>query len=142
MSVNILIVDDSRSMRSVIRKTVAAAGISVGEFFEAVNGLEALDVLSNSWVDIVILDYNMPGMDGMELLDKLQDDDFFKTIPVLVTSVEGSKKRVQSFLEHGAAAYIKKPFTPEETRDKLYQLLGGGINGEDDSHWSDETLDF
>ena len=142
MAFNILIVDDSLSMRSVIRKTIRASGIEVENFYEAANGLEALNILNAHWLDIILLDYNMPGMDGLELLCEIQKDDVLKTVPVVVMSVEGSQKRVHEFLEHGAADYIKKPFTPEETRDKLYKALGGMPYGEGQPAEGDDGLDF
>jgi two-component system chemotaxis response regulator CheY len=142
MAFNILIVDDSLSMRSVIKKTIQATGIEVEKFYEAGNGKEALDVLRSQWLDIILLDYHMPGMDGMQLLCELQKDELLKTVPVVITSVEGSQKRMYEFLENGAAGYIKKPFTPEETRDKLNKVLGVISNGEEESAAGDEELDF
>nr|QIV52815.1 two-component system chemotaxis protein CheY [uncultured bacterium] len=142
MPINMLIVDDSSSMRLVLKKTISAAGINVGNYYEAADGFEALEILRKEWLDVVLLDYNMPGMDGMELLKKMQNDEILKTIPVIVTSVEGSKERILEFLKNGASDYIKKPFTPEETRDKLYQLLEGEIDGERCAPGSNEELDF
>lgn len=142
MAYNVLVVDDSSSMRSVIKKTIRATGIDVNDFYEAANGIEALETLNTHWLDIILLDYNMPGMDGMELLCEIKKDELLKTIPVVVTSVEGSRKRVEAFLEHGAAEYIKKPFTPEEAREKLNKVLGVNPNGEEKPVPGDENLDF
>ncbi|MGD9245939.1 MAG: response regulator, partial [Desulfobacterales bacterium] len=69
MAYNILIVDDSTPMRAVIKKIVKASGFNVGEFFEATNGREALDILNQEWLDLVLTDYNMPDMNGLELVE-------------------------------------------------------------------------
>ncbi len=142
MSYNILIVDDSSAMRSVIKKTILGSGIDVNKFYEAADGIEALATLRHHRLDIILTDFNMPHMDGMELLRELNKDDQLKTIPVVVTSVEGSRKRVEAFMAQGAAAYIKKPFTPEEARDKLNHVLGVNPNGETKTAASGENLDF
>jgi two-component system chemotaxis response regulator CheY len=126
----------------VIKKTIRATGIAVQEFHEAANGIEALDILKNHWLDIILLDYNMPKMDGMELLRIIKKDELLRTVPVVVTSVEGSRGRVNAFLENGAVAYIKKPFTPEEARDKLNNVLGVNQYGEEPPVEGDENFDF
>lgn len=142
MAHNVLVVDDSPTMRSVIKKTILASGIDVDEFYEAANGVEALATLRNHRLDIVLTDVNMPHMDGMELLKEIKNDAQLKTIPVVVTSVEGSRKRVDAFMALGAASYIKKPFTPEEAREKLNHVLGVNSNGETKTGASGENLDF
>ena len=142
MAYNVLVVDDSRAMRAVIKKTVLASGIEVNEFYEAANGIEALATLRNHRPDIILTDFNMPHMDGMELLQELKRDDQLKIIPVVVTSVEGSQKRVDAFMAQGAAGYIKKPFTPEDARDILNHALGANPNGETKTAAGSESLDF
>ena len=142
MSFNILIVDDSLSMRSVIKKTIKASGCKVGKLFEASNGREALDILSKEWLDLVLVDYNMPDMNGLELVSKMQKDDLLKSIPVIMTTVEGSQKRVKEFLESGVTDYIKKPFTPEILKSKLNRIMGEPENGPGNNDQDDEGLDF
>jgi len=142
MAYNVLVVDDSRAMRSVIKKTILASGVDVNEFYEASDGLEALATLKKDRIDIILTDFNMPHMDGMELLQELKKDDQLKTIPVIVTSVEGSRKRVDAFKAQGIVAYIKKPFTPEEARDKINHVLGVKSHGERKATASCENLDF
>ncbi|HSM73276.1 MAG TPA: response regulator [Desulfobacterales bacterium] len=124
MSVNIMIVDDSLPMRTVIIKTIKASGFANARFFEAVNGREALNMLQTQWMDLIITDYNMPEMNGMELLQEMKKDDILRAIPVLVVTTEGSREKVKAFLAQGAADYVKKPFTPEEIRGKIISLLG------------------
>jgi two-component system chemotaxis response regulator CheY len=142
MAYNVLVVDDSLPMRSVIKKTIKASGFKVGKLFEASNGREALDLLREEWLDLVLIDYNMPDMNGLELISEMKKDELLKSIPVIMTTVEGSQQRVKEFLEKGAADYIKKPFTPEETRDKLYKVMGGTANGEESPDTGDEDFDF
>lgn len=142
MSYNILIVDDSTPMRAVIKKVVRASGFDIGMFFEAANGTEALAVLDANWLDLVLTDYNMPDMDGLELLKKIKLDDITKNIPVVMVTTEGSSQRVDRFMEAGAAAYIKKPFTPEAIRQTLNNILGETKHEQRKTDDSDADLDF
>ena len=142
MAYNILVVDDSTPMRSVIKKTLKASGFKVGEFFDAANGREALDILRDEWLDLVLTDYNMPDMDGLELINAMKSDEILKAIPVVVVTTEGSQQRVAQFMEKGAAGYIRKPFTPEEIRQQLNQIMGENENGKESFDSSDEELDF
>ena len=142
MAYNVLIVDDSLPMRGVIKKIVKASGFNVKQFFEASNGHEALKILSREWLDLVLTDYNMPEMDGLELLVEMNKSDTLKSIPVVIVTTEGSRQRLDEFLEKGAAAYIKKPFTPEEIKGKLSLIMGEVQDGEGILDNGDEELDF
>jgi two-component system chemotaxis response regulator CheY len=144
MAYNVLIVDDSTPMRAVIKKVVKASGFNLGRIFEASNGKEALDLLEREWLDLVLTDYNMPEMDGLMLLEEMQKNESFMSIPVVMITTEGSKQRVEEFLDKGAKAYIKKPFSPEEIKHKLNRIMGEPLH--DDEQGSpdvgDEELDF
>lgn len=142
MAYNILIVDDSGPMRKVIKKTISACGFDTGQFHEAENGKEALTILRKEWLDVVITDYNMPDMNGMELIAEMKQDEVLKTIPVVVVTTEGSRQRVSDFIEKGAADYIRKPFSPEEIRDKLKTIMGETIDGSNSHETGDDGLDF
>ena len=142
MAYNVLVVDDSLPMRAVIKKAVRASGFKVGKFFDAANGREALSILRQEWLDLVLTDYNMPDMDGMELLKEMKKDEVLKTIPVVVISVDGSQQRIREFFQRGAVDYINKPFTPEETKDKLNHVVGGATDGERFPDRGHEDLDF
>jgi two-component system chemotaxis response regulator CheY len=124
MSYNILIVDDSKSMRKVIRKTLAASGFRVGECIEAGNGREALDALANNWIDLILSDIHMPEMDGMELLRRLREDATWKDLPVVYITTESNEDRLQELVRLGARGYIRKPFKPEEIRALLSDVMG------------------
>jgi len=126
MSCNVLIVDDSLSMSSVIRKTLTLSKFHVDDFFEAPNGREALNVLASSWVDAVITDINMPVMNGIELIERMEADGLLKSIPVVVISTEGSATRMDALKAKGIKGYIRKPFSPETIKKILLEILGEG----------------
>ncbi|MBM3290170.1 MAG: response regulator [Candidatus Hydrogenedentes bacterium] len=126
MSVNVLIVDDSETVRAIIEKTLRMAEVPLNELHKAANGQEALDVLAKHWVDLVITDINMPVMTGVELVDRMSADDALKGIPVVVVSTEGSATRIEELKTKGVKAYIRKPFTPERFREVFAELLGSG----------------
>ncbi|MBW1926476.1 MAG: response regulator [Deltaproteobacteria bacterium] len=143
MSFNVLIVDDSRSMRAVIKKTISMSGFKMDQCVEAGNGREALDVLAKAWVDVIISDINMPEMDGLELLEELKKDGLLKAIPVIVISTEGSEKRIQDAYDLGARGFIKKPFLPEEIKKVLYEVIGVSDEGEyGEDKGDDDAFDF
>jgi len=124
MSFNLLIVDDSSSMRSVVKKIVGLSGIDVNRLLEADNGRRALEVLGGDWVDAVILDINMPEMNGLELLKKMGEDSLMKSIPVVMISTEASEAHIKTAFELGAKGFIRKPFLPEEVGKMLLGVLG------------------
>ena len=137
MSFNILVVDDSSSMRAVIKKVIFLSGFKVDRCFEAGNGREALAVLANDWVDVIISDINMPEVNGLELLNKLRQDILYKEIPVVIVTTEGSNERMEEVFNLGAKGFIKKPFLPEELRRVLYQVIGV----EDDGGYQEDRTD-
>jgi two-component system chemotaxis response regulator CheY len=142
MAYNILVVDDSSPMRAVIRKTIEISGFSVGEYLDAADGREALEMLKNHWVDLVLTDYNMPEMNGLELIKEMKGNELLSAIPIVVITTEGSEQMMQQFLEKGAAGYIQKPFTPEDIREKLNTIIGETENGLESTEGSDQGLDF
>jgi len=143
MSFNVLIVDDSGSMRAVIKKVIAISGFKLDQCFEAGNGREALEQLKQNWVDVIVSDINMPEMNGLELLQVLKHDPLYQNIPAIIISTEGSSERMSEALEAGAKEFIKKPFLPEDIRRVLYNVIGVGSDGayQEDRRDADE-LDF
>ena len=123
MAFNILIVDDSGTMRAVVRKTVAISGVPVGEFHEAANGREALKILADEWIDVILSDINMPEMGGMELLKELRASDELKRTPVIFITTEASPARMEEARSLGVSGYVKKPFVPEQIREVLLDVL-------------------
>lgn len=124
MLYNILIVDDSRTTRAVISKTLNLAGLPINELYEAENGRVALEILGKKWIDLVLADINMPEMDGVEMIDKMSKDGLLRTIPVVVVSTEGSQTRIEEMRSKGVKAYIRKPFTPEVIKGIVEDILG------------------
>ncbi len=146
MSFNIMIVDDSSAMRQVIKKIIGMSGFKMDQCYEAGHGLEALSVLSDHWVDVILSDINMPRMNGLEFLGRVRDHELYRHIPVIMISTEGSTERVQEAFDHGARGFIKKPFLPEEIKKVLYQVVGfkedGAYEGNSEDPAGSEDLDF
>ena len=130
MSFNLLIVDDSSSMRSVVKKIVGLSGVEVNQLLEADNGRKALEVLNDNWVDAVILDVNMPEMNGLDLLKRMSEDHLMKNIPVVIMTTEASEAHMKTAFELGAKGFIRKPFLPEGVRKVLLGALGFNDRGD------------
>jgi len=129
MSYTILVVDDSSIVRTMVKKSIAMAGLEVAKVFEAANGKEALDVLSKNWIDIVFADLNMPEMNGTELVEKMSQDAMLVSTPVVIVSSEQSQAKIDELKAKGIRAYIKKPFRPEGFREVVADVLGGSGGG-------------
>lgn len=141
MSYSILIVDDSLPMRSVIKRTLKAAGYGNSELLEAADGKQAMELMKNNWIDMVITDYNMPVMNGLEFVKAIKKEDLSKDIPVVVVSTEGNDAKIKEFMDCGAVGYITKPFTPEAIRDLIVKILGE-VNYEENLDGGDTDFDF
>lgn len=142
MAFNVLIVDDSTSMRAVIKKMIKVSGFNVGDYWEAADGQEALKILQREWVDLVLTDINMPNMNGLELIAQMKGDDLMDSIPVVMVTTEGSEKRVQESMALGASGYIKKPFLPEDIKRTLSSIMGEAEDVERDDAEESEDGDF
>jgi len=121
----ILIVDDSSVMRKVIK---AAADVLDLETEEAQDGVEALEVLSENHkdIDLVLLDWNMPGKTGFEVLQEIKKSDTYKGIPVMMVTTEGHKTSIVAAVKAGADNYLVKPFTVDELESKIVECIGKG----------------
>lgn len=119
----VLSADDSIMMRKVIRNTVESLGCG---FLEAADGAEALSVLDKNHAEIglVLLDWNMPGMNGIEVLKRIKGDARFQNIPVIMVTTEIDRKKMIEAVACGARDYITKPFSQEDLREKVRQGLG------------------
>lgn len=148
MAFNILVADDSETMRAVVKKTVKMAGIPVGEYHEAVNGKEGLEILANHWIDVILSDINMPEMGGMEFLQEIKKNDDYKRIPVIFITTESSEARMEEAKKIGVSGYVRKPFKPEEIKTILYEVLEKAYDQKiedmpsEDSGDNDEEMDF
>jgi two-component system, chemotaxis family, chemotaxis protein CheY len=125
MPVNVLVVDDSDVIRSMIIKTLRLADVPVSAVYEAGNGREALAVLDDHWIDVVLADINMPVMDGVEMLRRIRASADNADLPVVVVSTEAAASRLEELAAAGVSACVYKPFTPERIRDVLYTVTKG-----------------
>ena len=123
MAINILVVDDSAVMRSMIKKTIHSSGVDVGEIYEAGNGQEGLEQLAENWLDVLFIDVNMPIMDGMEMLNRVRNNPETRDLPVLIVSTESNEERIE-IINRLNAGFVHKPFTPEKLREKIMEALG------------------
>jgi len=120
----ILIVDDSSVMRKIIERSLRQAGLDQAEVVEAGNGIEALAQVREGVFDLILSDINMPAMDGIEFLRQLATIESTKSVPVVMVTTEGSESRVVEALSIGAKGYIRKPFTPDQIKERVIPLLG------------------
>lgn len=142
MAFNVLIVDDSSTMRAVVKKAIRVSGFDVGEYREAADGQEALETLRRHWVDVVLTDIHMPRLNGLELVAKMREDELLNSIPVIMVSTEGGEKKVQESIRLGASGYIQKPFHPEEIRRTLSKVMGEAQEGQKNDSAAPEGSDF
>ena len=122
MPIEILVVDDSMVMRSMIKKTINLCGLEIGTIHEAGDGKEGLDMLKKQDVDLLFIDVNMPVMDGMEMLDRLRNEDETADLPILIVSTESHEGRIKKINEQNAG-FVHKPFTPEMLRGKILDMM-------------------
>lgn len=125
MKKRILSVDDSAIMRLLIKKAVEAMGY---QCLEAADGQEALEVLAREYKEVllILLDWNMPGMNGMEFLSIIKADKRYQGIPVMMVTTESEKASIVKAIQSGVNNYMLKPFTEETLRTKVRACLGGG----------------
>lgn len=120
MPYNILSVDDSPSMRAMIAYTLNAAGY---EIESAENGQDALDKAAEKNYDLILMDINMPVMNGIEAITELRKTDAYKSAPILVLSTESREDIKQKGRSAGATGWIVKPFDPEKLVNALKRVL-------------------
>lgn len=125
MAFTVLIVDDSPAMRSFVKRVLEMSGFDMSVCHEASNGQEALELLDNEWVDIVLTDINMPVMNGQQFVENMAAKEALRSIPVIVVSTDRTDDRVREMIALGAKGYVKKPFQPEELRAELEKVLEG-----------------
>lgn len=120
---NVLIVDDSAAMRKILRRVLGQAEAPVSQAFEATDGVEALEVLKTQNIGLILSDINMPNMDGLELLSRVRAEEEWRDVPFVMITTEGSDRKVVEAMQLGASAYVRKPFTPCQIREKLAGLM-------------------
>jgi two-component system, chemotaxis family, chemotaxis protein CheY len=122
-SIRALIVDDSSVMRKIVERSLVQAGLELTTVHGAGNGAEALGILAQNQVDIILCDINMPVMDGLEFVKQLPNVANAKGVPVVMITTEGSEAHVVQALSAGARGYIRKPFTPDQVKEHVIPLL-------------------
>jgi two-component system chemotaxis response regulator CheY len=125
MNVRALIVDDSSVMRKIVERSLRQAGLDLTSVLEAGNGADALHLLSQNIVDLILCDINMPVMDGIEFIKQLPAVPNAKGVPIVMITTEGSEAHVVQALSLGARGYIRKPFTPDQVKEHVIPVLGG-----------------
>jgi two-component system chemotaxis response regulator CheY len=118
---NILIVDDSSTMRKIISRSLRQAGLTVDDIYEAGDGIEGLNALAGNKVDLILSDINMPNMDGLEFIKAVRANG--NSVPIVMITTEGGEDIIKEALNNGASDSIKKPFTPDQLNEKLGGLL-------------------
>jgi two-component system chemotaxis response regulator CheY len=118
---NVLVVDDSRVMREMI--IACLRGLPDLAFEPASSGLEAIEKLSLSTFDLVVLDLNMPDIGGYEVLEFVRGQDQLRTVPILVVTTRGDEQSRSRALDAGASRFMTKPFTPDEIQREASDLL-------------------
>ncbi len=142
MAFNVLVVDDSAVMRSMVIRTLKMSGVPLGEIHQAGDGVQALGVLDANWVDLALVDINMPVMNGEELIDRIRDNPELRDLAIIVVSTESSQTRILKVQRQGAR-FVHKPFTPEMIREQVEAITGvSNATGIDVGAAEGSDLDF
>jgi len=123
MAYNVLVVDDSSTSRKIVIKSLRMSGLDIQKIHEARDGVQAMEILKENWIDIVLADLNMPRMGGVELVGKMAEDDLLLDIPVVIITSDRNRERLSRLLRQGVRACLNKPFHPEALRETLEEAL-------------------
>jgi len=118
-----LIVDDSSVMRKIVERSLRQAGLELGQVHEAGSGVEGIEVLRANSVDLILSDINMPSMDGLEFLRQIRAQNLAAGVPVVMITTESSEEHVKQAIQAGARGYIRKPFTPDQVKERVLPLV-------------------
>ena len=121
--VKVLVVEDSGIMRAVAKKTLRLAGVAPEHVAEAADGAQALQIMDQTPVDVVLADINMPVMDGIEMLRRMRASNQLRDIPVIIVSSECSRARAVDLESKGATGHLRKPYTPEQLKNIIDEIL-------------------
>lgn len=120
-SIKVLVVDDFATMRRIVKGVLKQLGFS--DIIEAEDGSLALEELMREKVGLIVSDWNMPNMTGLDLLKAVRGNDALKGIPFIMVTAEGQKENVVEAVKSGVSNYIVKPFTPETFNEKLQKVF-------------------
>jgi len=121
LNMNVLIVDDFATMRRILKNIMKQIGFS--NISEAENGKNALKLLKSEPIDLVLCDWNMPEMAGIDLLNAVRGDDQLKAMPFVMVTAEAQKENILEAVKAGVSSYIVKPFTAETVEEKLKKVF-------------------
>jgi two-component system chemotaxis response regulator CheY len=121
LSAKILIIDDFKTTRRILKTTLKHMGLT--ELTEASDGKEALKLLLNESFDLIISDWNMPNMSGLELIKAIKQNEALKSIPFIMVTSEANKNNVVAAIKAGVSDYLTKPFTAETITLKVKRIL-------------------
>jgi two-component system, chemotaxis family, chemotaxis protein CheY len=123
MAMDVLIVDDSAAIRKILQRVLRQTEMPIGNIHEAGDGVEALAMLEQQQVGLILSDINMPNMDGLEMLGKIKAMPAYQSVPVIMITTEGNQNKVMEAVSLGASGYVRKPFTTEQIKEKLTGLV-------------------
>jgi two-component system chemotaxis response regulator CheY len=123
MDSDVLVVDDSAAIRKILTRVLRQTGMAIQTIHEAGDGQDALALMAQHRIDLVLSDINMPKMDGLQLLASLKASPLWQKVPVVMITTEGGETKVAEAVRLGAAGYVRKPFTADQIKEKLAGIL-------------------
>ncbi len=120
---NILIVDDSRIMRNIVKNSLSQSKTFYFETIEAANGADALNIIKRGGIDLLLLDWNMPMLNGIDLVKKLRAMEEYKKLPIIMITSEAAKYNVIEAVKAGVNDYLIKPIQDKDLTKKIEQVL-------------------
>ncbi len=132
MKMTVVIADDSKTARFIIRQYLEMVGLYHAEFIEAENGRQALQLVRDNQVNILFTDYKMPEMDGLDLLRRVKASPVLHDLPVIVITSFANQAKIDELSENGAFAVLQKPLSLSKLHETLKPLLSAGDYGGQD----------
>jgi two-component system chemotaxis response regulator CheY len=123
MTIHALVIDDSGIMRKMVMRALSQTGLADFEFTEAEDGVEGLDKFNPKTTDIVFVDWNMPNMNGLDLVRELRMLNNKRYLPIVMVTTEKVVGKVEEALDEGVDCFISKPFTPEAFEERLGPMI-------------------
>lgn len=123
MNIKVLVVDDSSTMRKIIKNVLMTLGIDDDFIIEAVDGMDAFGKIKSNTFDLILTDWNMPKMNGLTLVQNIRKLPKTKDTPIIMITTEGAKTEVIAALKNGVNNYIVKPFNAEILKTKLQPII-------------------
>jgi two-component system chemotaxis response regulator CheY len=132
MTIHALVIDDSGIMRKMVTRALTQTGLADFEFSEAEDGVDGLEKFNPKTTDIVFVDWNMPNMNGIDLVRELRSLNSKRYLPIVMVTTEKVVGKVEEALDEGVDCFISKPFTPEAFEERLGPLIQKIIKSEKD----------